>query len=106
MLHGSPHVPGKTIPLSANSYTVIGVMPESFSPPREHADVFVSLWVAYPEAAPVRGVHFMHAYWRLKPGVTLTQAQADMAAIDRRSRSSIRLVKRGGRLISCRCING
>jgi putative ABC transport system permease protein len=83
-MNGDPHVPGKTIPLSANSYTVIGVMPESFSPPREHVDVFVSLWVAYPEAAPVRGVHFMHAYWRLKPGVTLTQAQADMAVIDRR----------------------
>jgi predicted permease len=83
-MNSDPHAPGNTIPLSANSYTVIGVMPESFSPPREHADVFVSLWVAYPEAAPVRGVHFMHAYWRLKPGVTLTQAQADMAAIDRR----------------------
>jgi hypothetical protein len=64
-MNSDPHAPGNTIPLSANSYTVIGVMPESFSPPREHADVFVSLWVAYPEAAPVRGVHFMDANWRL-----------------------------------------
>jgi putative ABC transport system permease protein len=82
-MNSDPRALGKTIPLSANSYAVIGVMPESFSPPREHADVFVSFWVAYPEAAPVRGVHFMHAYWRLKPGATLTQAQAEMAAIDR-----------------------
>src|SRR5271167_817323 len=64
--------------------TVIGVMPNDFSLPKEPADVFVSLWVAYPEAAPDRGVHFMHTYWRLKPGVTLTQAQADIAQVDRR----------------------
>jgi predicted lysophospholipase L1 biosynthesis ABC-type transport system permease subunit len=26
----------------------------------------------------------MHTYWRLKPGVTLTQAQADLAQVDHR----------------------
>jgi len=82
-LSSNQDVLGKTIPLSGNSYTVIGVMPASFGLPREHADVFVSLWVAYPEAAPYRGVHFMRTYWRLKPGVTLSQAQADMITIDR-----------------------
>lgn len=81
-LDGEPNVIGKTVPLSGNSYTVIGVMPRSFAPPRERADVFVSLWVAYPEAAAYRGVHFMNIYWRLKPGVSLARAQADMAAID------------------------
>jgi putative ABC transport system permease protein len=59
-------------------------MPAGFALPRARADVFVSLWVAYPEAAPYRGVHFMSTYWRLKPGVTLSQAQADMSTIDRR----------------------
>jgi predicted permease len=83
-LGGDPRALGKTLPLSGNSYTVIGVTPASFAPPVEHADVFVSLWVGYPAAAAYRGVHFMHTYWRLKPGVTLAQAQTDMAAIDRR----------------------
>lgn len=83
-LSSDPHVLGKTIPLSGNNYTVIGVMPASFTLPSGHADVFVSLWVAYPEAAPYRGVHFMRTYWRLKPGVTLSQAQADMSMIDGR----------------------
>lgn len=83
-LSSDPHALGKTVPLSGNSYTVIGVMPAGFVLPREHADVFVSLWVAYPEAAPYRGVHFMRTYWRLKPGVTLSQAQADLSAIDHR----------------------
>jgi predicted permease len=83
-LGSDPHAVGTTIQLAGNSYTVIGVMPASFVPPAGHADVFVSLWVGNPGAASDRDVHFMHTYWRLKPGVTLAQAQTDMAAIDRR----------------------
>ncbi|HVH61191.1 MAG TPA: ABC transporter permease, partial [Candidatus Sulfotelmatobacter sp.] len=83
-LGSDPHAVGNTIQLGGNSYTVIGVMPASFVPPVEHADVFVSLSVGYPSAAAERDVHFMHTYWRLKAGVTLAQAQADMAVIDRR----------------------
>jgi putative ABC transport system permease protein len=40
-----PRVLGRTIRVSDNSYTVIGVMPENFTLPRELADVFISLWV-------------------------------------------------------------
>ena len=73
---------GKSIALSGNAYTVIGVMPQSFEAPGINVDVFVSLWVAYPEAAAYRGVHFMKSYWRLKPGITLEKARAGLAAID------------------------
>ena len=83
-LSSDPHAIGKTIALGGNDYNVIGVMPAAFALPREHADVFVSLWVGYPEAAPFRGVHFMHTYWRLNPGVSLALAQAEMSTIDRR----------------------
>ena len=83
-LGGDPNALGRAIRLADNSYTVIGVMPRDFTLPRELADVFVSLRVAYPEAAPDRGVHFMHTYWRLKPGVPLAQAQAEVAQADRR----------------------
>jgi predicted permease len=83
-LGSDPHAVGNTIQLGGNSYTVIGVMPASFAPPAEHADVFVSLSVSDPGAGAERDLHFMHTYWRLKAGVTLAQAQADMAAIDRR----------------------
>lgn len=81
---GDPHILGKAIQLSGKLYTIIGVMPKGFVLPRETADVFVSLWAGYPEGASERGVHFMHMYWRLKPGVTLAQAQAEMGEIDRR----------------------
>jgi len=84
VLGGDPQVLGKGITLSGNPYTVIGVMPPSFAAPAYKLDVFVSLWVAYPDAAGYRGVHFMRSYWRLKPGVTLARANAGMATIDAR----------------------
>jgi putative ABC transport system permease protein len=83
-LGSDAHALGKSISLSGNNYTIIGVMPSTFALPREPADIFVTLWAAYPEAAPEREVHFLHTYWRLKPGVTLSQAQADIAQVDRR----------------------
>ena len=79
-----PNVLGRSIRLGGDTYTVIGVMPRDFTLPRELADVFVSLWVAYPDAAAERDVHFMHTYWRLKPGVPLAQAQAEIAQVDHR----------------------
>jgi len=83
-LGGDPRAVGRTIRLDGETYTVIGVMPSRFAPPAEHADLFVSIWTAEPGAAVERDLHFMHTYWRLRPGVTLAQAQAEMAALDRR----------------------
>src|SRR6202012_1549345 len=80
-LGADPNVLGRSLTLNGYRYTVIGVMPATFALPEDETDVFVSLWVAYPEAAPFRGVHFMRTYWRLIPGVTLDQAQADLTGI-------------------------
>jgi putative ABC transport system permease protein len=80
-LGGDPNAVGRLIVLGGNSYAVIGVMPKTFVSPREHADVFISLWVADSGTAADRDVHSMHTYWRLKKGVPLKQAQADIAAI-------------------------
>ncbi len=73
---------GRTVTLGGSDYTVIGVLPGSFALPREKADVFLSVWVANPGAERNRGLHFLHTYWRLKPGVSIGQAQAELAAID------------------------
>jgi predicted permease len=83
-LSADPKILGKTIPLSGNRYTVIGVMPANFALPEFNLDLFVSLRVVYPEAAKYRGVHFLRSYWRLKPGLTPAQAAAGMTLIDKR----------------------
>jgi putative ABC transport system permease protein len=83
-LGGHANVLGRTIPLSGKRYTVIGVMPARFALPEAGVDVYVSLRVAFPEAATQRGVHFMRTYWRLRKGVTMGQAQAALAPIDER----------------------
>jgi predicted permease len=80
-LGADPNVLGRSLALNGNRYSIVGVMPANFALPEDDTDIFVSLWVAYPEAAPFRGVHFMRTYWRLNPGVRLDQAQADLSGI-------------------------
>jgi putative ABC transport system permease protein len=80
---GEPGVIGKTMPLSGNNYTIIGVMPADFTMPRESADVWAAVRVANPIAAQFRGVHFLRTYFRLKPGVSIAQAYSEMENIDR-----------------------
>jgi putative ABC transport system permease protein len=79
---GDQNIVGKTIPLSGNSYTVIGVMPPGFKSPRENSEAWTPVHISNPVAANFRGVHFLRTYGRLAPGVTLSQAGAEMRLID------------------------
>ena len=72
---------GRSIRLSGEPYTVIGVMPKGFRFPS------MDLWL--PERmdepfAPNRGSHMLPVIARLKPGVTVAQAQAEMDGIAKR----------------------
>jgi putative ABC transport system permease protein len=73
---------GKAIPLSANMYTVIGVMPETFVTPRDATEAWTPVHVSNPVAANFRGVHFLRTYGRLAPAVNIEQARAEMRVID------------------------
>ena len=73
---------GRTIPLSGNTYTIIGVMPESFVTPRENTEAWTPVHVSNPVAANFRGVHFLRTYGRLAPGITIEQARVEMQVID------------------------
>src|SRR5215216_3558923 len=73
-----PNVLGRTIDVSGAPYTVIGVMPEGFSFPDR-----AELWRPLPIDPNKldRGPHYLRVVGRLKPAVTLAQAQAEMSAL-------------------------
>ncbi|HEY8186781.1 MAG TPA: ABC transporter permease [Pyrinomonadaceae bacterium] len=83
---------GKSLTLNNQSYTVVGVMPASFQFPvgfgylgrvlNEPTDLYVPLAPTSKET--VRGSYSFFALGRLKPGMTITQARADMTAIESR----------------------
>ena len=78
-----PAVIGRALILDGESYTVVGVMPPLVQLPGfdNRND---QLWVpiAFPaEEAAERGNHFLEVIARLKPGVTLKQAQVEMDTI-------------------------
>jgi len=81
--NGSNDVIGKTLDLDKKTAKVIGVMPREFAFPSESTDVWMPLtyveqWPAFLKARQSDG---FRAFARLKPGVSLEQARADLAAI-------------------------
>src|SRR5919112_2092137 len=70
-----------TLPLSGQTYTVVGVLPASFTSPYGAPDVWIPLRVGNPLGADFRGVHFLRTFFRLKEGVTAAQAQSEMDLI-------------------------
>lgn len=73
-----PDAPGQTIVLNGAPSTVIGVMPGQFGFPRAESELWTNLAVTTPTR---HGPYFLHGIARLKPGVTLRQAQAEADAI-------------------------
>ena len=74
-----PGIVNKTITLSGVNCTVIGVMPEGFNYPAG-VEVLAPLAIT-PESARSRQSHSYYVVGRLKQGVSLDQAQADLATI-------------------------
>jgi putative ABC transport system permease protein len=75
---GDRGVVGRSILLNGESYTVIGVLPGASEFDRRGNDLWIPL--AFPPDPP-RNYHSYGAVARLKRGVTLEQAQAEMSAI-------------------------
>jgi len=82
-----PSIVGRTIDLDAVAYTVVGVLPASLRLPLDYATrTFTQIWVPLalgPVDPQERGNHGINALGRLKPGVTLPQAQAEIDTITR-----------------------
>jgi len=77
-----PSIVGQNVTLNQQSYTVIGVMPSRFEMPPS-----VQIWTPLAwtnEEKAVRGEHHFSVIGRLKPGMDLKQAQAEMNTISSR----------------------
>ena len=90
-LGSDPNIVGKTIDLNSRAYTVIGVAPEFFKGSK--FGLSMDFWAPMamveelrrdPGILKERGSHWMNIMGRLKPGVTLAQASAEMATISQR----------------------
>src|SRR5262252_1993784 len=76
---GDPQIIGKTIQLDGRSHTVVGVAPDATRVLQE-AEIWTPLTFDDPEMK-IRRFHFLRAVGRLKQGVTLQQAQADIDSV-------------------------
>jgi len=77
------NVIGRAITLNGESYNVIGVMPRSVHLPA-YGNWNDKVWVPIAftnEETTERGNHFLDVIARIKPGITLKQAQAEMETI-------------------------
>jgi putative ABC transport system permease protein len=87
---GRPDVVGQTIQLSGRPVTVIGVMPRDSGMPDgngvvDQRDVEIFTPLGLPESARREYTgHWLKVFGRLKPGVTLAEAQSEMANIAER----------------------
>jgi len=83
---GDPNVVGKIVVLDDKVHTVVGVMAADFRyADRGERDVWLPLLpFVGQDMLTHRGYGYMWAMGRLKPGATMTQAQAEMSLIGRR----------------------
>lgn len=78
-----PNLAGRTVQLDSESYTVIGVVPESFRFP-EKVDIWLPFSFTAADWKNDRQHYYVQAVGRLKQGVTVAQAKADLEAIMQR----------------------
>src|SRR5258708_7130550 len=82
-LGADPGVIGRDLLLNGQKYSVIGVMPPGFSFPGKHADLWIP--VAFtPQQLASRGEHYLTVVARLRPGVRVKQANAELQVLAQR----------------------
>ncbi|HKW64129.1 MAG TPA: ABC transporter permease [Candidatus Acidoferrum sp.] len=87
---------GRTIRLNRENYTVIGVMPANF----RLLGFIPQLWTplvlgAADQTEAARKDRSLNLYARLKPGVTVEQARAEMATLGRRAEENFPAIEKG-----------
>lgn len=87
---GSPNALGATVVLNGSSCQIIGVLPGDFQIARLDADV----WEPHAGRLAERGADTWFVVGRLRPAVTLEQAQTEMSAIARRVNAQLPAAER------------
>ena len=83
-----PSIVGRPIVMDGASYTVVGVMPRDFEAPRFGWMTEDPLWIPFaPTADNRKWGRFLHVIARLRPGVTLDGARAELVALGERAAS-------------------
>ena len=67
-----PRAIERTLLLDGQSHPIVGVMPRSF------ASGAIDVWMMSPNLLPMRNARFLTGIARLKPGVSIEQARADI----------------------------
>lgn len=80
IFHGSRSVLGQTVPINGDPYTIIGVMPPNFESPQNAGDEIYSPLPLDPLMED-RGSSSLSVVARLRPGVSVRQAQQEISAI-------------------------
>lgn len=76
---GDPGILGRTLTLNNKPYTVIGILPEGSVYDRFFSEIYTPL--VLNRATSTRSFHWLNAFARLKPGVTIEQARSQLNGI-------------------------
>ncbi|HEX6045964.1 MAG TPA: ABC transporter permease [Pyrinomonadaceae bacterium] len=77
---GDNSIVGKSLSLNGETYTVVGVMPASFQFPTSDDALWAPIAFTQEDAAN-RNRHYLQVVARMKPGISLEQAQTEMSTI-------------------------
>ncbi|MBO0722860.1 MAG: ABC transporter permease, partial [Blastocatellia bacterium] len=72
---------GQTIKINGEKFDIVGVMPEGFDFPEHGTELWIPLSISPDQSNNTRDDHPFGVIGRLKPGVTIGQAQAEMDLI-------------------------
>lgn len=80
---GDRGVLGRTVILNGQSYSVVGVMPAGFAFPSRDTELWVPLALSRAQLVN-RGSHYLEVIARLKAGISIEQAAAEMKTVAQR----------------------
>jgi predicted permease len=86
---GSPDVVGRGIRLNGEDYEIVGAMPRDFGFPLRTVDAWRPLLLGMPPAQQRRhDLHFLQVIGRVRQGITVTQATAEIDGIAARYKNA------------------